>query len=238
MTVRGTRIDLRDESGFSLPELLTAIIIGLIIIFAALNLLDTTVSLGTKVNKRVDATQRGRTALDRVTRDLRSQVCLPGDTPVASLIGASDTSVDVYTDLTDGSGARPPQRRTITFNPTARTLVESIYTPTGTPGAYVFPGTPTATQTLLTDVVQNGTTPVFQFFPLDSTPDDDVDPAAISGTAALDSDELDSVVRIAVTFKALPTGGATTSSGSAVLQDQVVRRAVDPDSSDPTPNCA
>jgi prepilin-type N-terminal cleavage/methylation domain-containing protein len=239
MLIRRLRsVDLRDESGFTLPELLTAIIIGLLIIFAAFDLLDTTLSVGSKVTKRVDATQRGRTALDRITRDLRSQVCLPGDTPVDSLIGASDNSVDIYADLTDGSGARPPQRRTITFNPTARTLSESIYTPTGSPGSYTFPSAPTSTQTLLTDVVQSATTPVFQFYPLDATPDDNVDPTAIDGSTALDANELDTVVRIAVTFKALPTGGSTTSSGSAVLQDQVFRRAVDPNSSDPTPGCS
>jgi prepilin-type N-terminal cleavage/methylation domain-containing protein len=227
-----------DERGFTLPELLTAMIIGLLIIFAALDMLDTTVSLGTRVNKRVDAAQRGRNAMDRITRDLRSQVCIPGATPLPSLAGATDNTVDFYADLSDSSGAQPPTHRVLTFNPTAKTITEDIYVPTGSAGAYSFPTTPSRTQVLLTDVVQNGSTPVFRFYPLDTTPDDDVDPSAIDGTSALDSDELDSVARIAVMFKALPNGAASTSSGASVFQDQVFRRAVDPNATDPTPSCS
>jgi prepilin-type N-terminal cleavage/methylation domain-containing protein len=238
MTEHRTAIDLRGEEGFTLPELLVAIIIGTIIALAAFGLLDATVSVGTKVNKRVDATQRGRAAMALIIRDVRSQVCLPGDPPTGSLRGASDTSVDVYTDLGNGSAATPPQRRTITFDPTGRRITESIYTPSGSAGSYVFPTTPTATRTLLTDVVQDGTTPVFRYYPVDTTPDNDAQsPAALAPASGLSTTSLDDVARIVVVFKVLPAGSTNTSGRTVVMQDEAYRRAVDPDAADPTPEC-
>jgi len=233
-----SRIDLRREEGFTLVELLVGIIIGMIVLLAALTVLDNTVSLGAKVSKRVDATQRGRAALDRVTRDLNSMVCLPGDPEQDALIAGSDNSVDVYADLGDGSTARPPQRRTITYSPTTRRLTESVYTPTGSAGAYVFPTSPTTTTTLLSDVTQDGTTPIFTYYPLDTTPDDDVAPAALStSSGSLAAADLDAVARIRVTFKTLPSNRTTAKPGDAVMQDDVYRDAVDPNSSDATAQC-
>jgi hypothetical protein len=236
--IRRSRIDLRSEEGFTLPELLVGIIIGMIVVIASLNVLDNTVSLGTKVSKRVDATQRGRTGLDRITRDLQSMVCVPGDPAQDALIAGSDNSVDVYADLGDGSASRPPQRRTITYTPATRRLTESVYTPTGTAGAYVFPTTPTATTTLLSDVIQDGSTPIFTYYPIDPTPDDDVAPTALSTSAgALAATDLDNVARIRITFKALPSNRSTAKPGDAVMQDDVYRSAVDPNSADTTPQC-
>jgi Tfp pilus assembly protein PilW len=236
--IRRSRIDLRSEEGFTLPELLVGIIIGMIVVIASLNVLDNTVSLGTKVSKRVDATQRGRTGLDRITRDLQSMVCVPGDPAQDALIAGSDNSVDVYADLGDGSASRPPQRRTITYTPATRRLTESVYTPTGTAGAYVFPTTPTATTALLSDVIQDGSTPIFTYYPIDSTPDDDVAPTALSTSAgALAATDLDNVARIRITFKALPSNRSTAKPGDAVMQDDVYRSAVDPNSADTTPQC-
>ena len=238
LTRRLRSIDLRDEEGFSLPELLVAIIIGTIIALAAFGLLDTAIGVGTKVNKRVDATQRGRTAMALIVRDLRSQVCLPGDTPIGSLRAGSDTSVDVYTDLGNGSAATPPQRRTITFDAAGRRITESIYTPTGSAGSYVFPTTPTATRTLLTDVVQDGTTPVFRYYPVDTTPDDDTQsPAALAASSGLLATSLDDVARIVVVFKVFPAGSTVAGGRTVVLQDEVYRRAIDPNATDPTPEC-
>jgi prepilin-type N-terminal cleavage/methylation domain-containing protein len=238
MIDRVRSIDARGEEGFTLPELLVAIVIGTMILMAAFGLLDTTVSVGTKVNKRVDATQRGRTAMAIIVRDLRSQVCLPGDPPDASLRGASDTSVDVYTDLGNGSAATPPQRRTITFDPTTRRITESIYTPSGSGGSYVFPTTPTVTRTLLSDVALDGTTPVFRYYPVDTTPDNDAqNPAALAATSGLAPNVLDDVARIVIAFRVFPAGSTTANGRTVVLQDEVYRRAVDPNATDPTPEC-
>jgi type II secretory pathway pseudopilin PulG len=239
--VTGRRVTLRDEAGFTLPELLIGMVVGMIVLFAAFTLLDTTIGVAARVDRSTDSIQRGRTAMDIIVRDLRSQVCLPSSDPDtrpdrASLIGGSNTSVDVYADLGDGSASRPPQRRTITFDPSARTIVEQIYTPTGSAGNYVFPASPTTVRTLLTDVDQDGTTPVFQFFAFDgSTPPQPV--SAVSAASGIASADLADVVRIVVRFKTTRAGGSSASTGSSVLTDEVYRANVDPNAAAPAPEC-
>src|SRR4051812_36170964 len=111
MPAARSRMCLRSEDGFTIVELLTAMVIGIVVLFAALTVLDTSISVTGRVTSRVDALQRGRTAMDLMIRDLRSQVCVGILTNAStgatgtddSLIGGSDTSVDFYTDLGDGS---------------------------------------------------------------------------------------------------------------------------------------
>jgi hypothetical protein len=225
---------LRDESGFSLPELLTALIIGMVVLIATLEVLDNTISVGSGVNRRVDALQRGRTALEVVTRDLRSQVCVGIDDPAAaggsssqpSLIAATDDSVDFYVDLGDGSTARPPERRTIIFNPSTQTIDERIYRPTGGAGNYVFPST---------DVAQDGSTPIFRYYAFDTqTPP--TPSVLLPASSGLSSADMARTARTAIVFKALSDNGSST--GAASLHDDVYRRAVDPNKTILTPECA
>jgi prepilin-type N-terminal cleavage/methylation domain-containing protein len=72
---------VRDESGFSLVELVVALAIGTVVLLAAFMLVDASTPLAQRTNDRVDAFQRGRLALDIVGAELRSQVCMPGAIP-------------------------------------------------------------------------------------------------------------------------------------------------------------
>lgn len=230
---------MRREDGFTLPEVLTACLIGIVVLLAAFGLLDSAVGLTSKVNERVDAIQRGRQAMDTITRDLRSQVCVitnttvngvPTSTTAPSLIAGSGTAIDLYVDLSDGSGATPPQRRTLTFDAGTRRITQTIYVPTGSPGSYVFPTTPTRSSVVLGNVVQQGATPVFQYFAYGSS-------TPLSAAAGLSSADRAKVVRILVTYVTRGTNTTTTTARSAVLQDEVYLRAADPNESNPTPQC-
>jgi hypothetical protein len=234
---------LRDESGFSLPELLTALIIGMVVLIATLDVLDNTISVGSGVNRRVDALQRGRTALEIITRDLRSQVCVGVDDPAAaggsssqpSLIAGTDDSVDFYVDLGDGTTARPPERRTIVFNPGTQSIVERIYRPTGTAGNYVFPSTPTSSRTLINDVARDGSTPIFRYYAFDTqTPP--TPSVLLPASSGLSTADMARTARTAIAFRALSDNGSST--GAASLHDDVYRRAVDPNKTILTPECA
>jgi hypothetical protein len=234
---------LRDESGFSLPELLTALIIGMVVLIATLEVLDNTISVGSGVNRRVDALQRGRTGLEIITRDLRSQVCVGVDDPAAaggsssqpSLIAGTGDSVDFYVDLGDGTTARPPERRTIVFDPAAQTIEERIYRPTGSAGNYVFPATPTSTRTLISDVAQDGSTPIFRYYAFDTqTPP--TPSVLLPAGSGLSTADMARTARTTIAFKALSDNGSST--GAASLHDDVYRRAVDPNKTILTPECA
>ena len=55
---------LRSQDGFSLIELLVAMVIGMFTLLAAFALIDTTTTRSMQVTGRTDASQRGRLALD------------------------------------------------------------------------------------------------------------------------------------------------------------------------------
>ena len=101
-----------DESGYSLTELLVAMSVGLIVLFAAFLLLDTANSTSASIASRQDAVQRGRAAMEIVTRQVRSQVCL-GNATEPITFGDPNT-VTFYADLADGS--KNVERRKITFD--------------------------------------------------------------------------------------------------------------------------
>ena len=138
----------KDESGYSLTELLMAMIVGLIVLFAAFLLLDTANSTSAQIADRQDAVQRGRSAMELLTRQVRSQVCL-GAAVQPITYGDPDT-VTFYADLTDGS--KNIERRKITFDATAKTITEQVYPGTGPYPDLVFPVAPAQTRVLLTKV--------------------------------------------------------------------------------------
>ena len=242
-------ISLRSEAGFTIVELLVGMIIGTVVLIASLTVLDGAIGVTSKVNARVDAAQRGRNAMDQIVRDLRSSVCVGrltnattgATTTDDSILAGSATSVDFYTDLgdgtkkADGTDNSPPTRRTLVFDPTAKTIVEKIYVPTGKRGAYTFPATPTTTRTLATDVIQQDTsTPVFQFFAYDTqTPPT---PSVLLPVPLTTANE-QRTVKITITFRAVRTAGDSNTAVAATFQDDVFRRLVDPNDSDPAPEC-
>ena len=57
---------LRSESGTTLVEMLTALVIGSVVLFGVVTVFTTALTSAAKVNDRVDAAQRARLALDRM----------------------------------------------------------------------------------------------------------------------------------------------------------------------------
>ena len=98
---------LRREDGFTIPELLITISMSMIIALAGFGLLDTSIRRTGETQRRVEATQRGRQALDQMTRQLRSQVCLSATTPAMAV--ASPLSATFYVDLSNHS--KPVEQR-------------------------------------------------------------------------------------------------------------------------------
>src|SRR5262249_31682828 len=126
---------LNDERGFTVPELLTAITISTIIALAGFALVDTVMRQTGITTARVDTVQRARGAMDDMTRELRSQVCVTRSDPTLmssprSVFAASNTSVTFFADTADESWradttAMPvPTLRSLTL--TGSTLTETI----------------------------------------------------------------------------------------------------------------
>jgi hypothetical protein len=76
------RIDLADQRGTTLIEVLVALASGLVVVSALTALIITTLHGSARVSARVDATQRARIALTRVMEQLHSSCVAPEVAPI------------------------------------------------------------------------------------------------------------------------------------------------------------
>jgi Tfp pilus assembly protein PilE len=76
------RIDLADQRGTTLIEMLVALASGLVVVSALTALIITTLHGSARVSARVDATQRARIALTRVMEQLHSSCVAPEVAPI------------------------------------------------------------------------------------------------------------------------------------------------------------
>jgi len=217
----------RDESGFSLPELVTVMLILGAIAAGGMMMVEIVTRQGRGVVERTDAMQRGRIVLDVITRQVRSSVCL--DSVTRSLVDARADRLTFYADLSDGS--RPLQRRTLRYEPTARTIVEDVYQGAGTP--LVFPTSPTSSKVLLQNVSRDGATPMFRYYAYTST----TPPSpTLALTAPLVAADLQRAARIEIAFAARPFG-AKDDRNAVQLREDVQMRNANPNAARPDPTC-
>ncbi len=218
---------LRREDGMTLVELLVGAVIGLIVLSSAMLVLDNSIKLARVTDQRVDATQRGREAMETVTRELRSQVCL-GSTP--ALTAAGDSSVTYFVNL-NGIDATPERHE---LSLVSGELILRRFVPTGTPPALTFPATPTSSRVLLENVQQITGTPLFRYYGWTAgTP---VVPSTLMATP-LNSASLALPVKIAVSFRVNPGSDFRNQRGAAELHDSVFMRAGDPTDTSTGPRC-
>jgi Tfp pilus assembly protein PilW len=222
----------REESGFTLVELLVACIIGMIVLLASFMMLDSSVVLTGKVTDRVDRTQRARGAMEEITRELRSQVCPAAGTP--ALVDAQDYSITFYSFM----GTRPfvPDKRQIAWDTNTNSIIESVWAGTGASPNTTWAATPT-TKTILSDVkppFANGSSgsrgPVFKYY----------GPGAASPfTAPLAAADLAATSLITIDFVTYAQSRNTTGT-TTTLQNQVYVRTADPNgaSGSTAPECA
>jgi hypothetical protein len=223
----------RSESGHTLMELVVAMAIGMGILLIAFHLLDRSLGLTREVSDRVDAVQRGRLAMDTMTRQLRSQVCLGAQ---AALASASGDSVTFYTNL---SSTSPPEKQTLTFDEAAGTLTQTRLIGVGAPPFTSYTGTPRV-NTLLSNAARDGASPtlnpVFTYYGFDTSNP----PKAVLQLTPMPLTQLqrESTSRIVISFVSRPIQAKTTTERAAVLTDEIFVRSADPNDPAPVPKCA
>jgi prepilin-type N-terminal cleavage/methylation domain-containing protein len=235
---------LRSEDGFSLTELLVAITVGSIVLLASMALLDSSQGASTRVQDRVDATQKGRVAMELVTQRLRSQTCL--GTGLPALLDARSDQVTFYTEMRDfssaaGSGFKPELRR-LTFASNG-SIDESVWASqtSATAPFFTFPGyaaTPTRQLAIARGIQRTGTTPYLRYFAFvgddPATPSEEVAPPA-NGT--LSADDRARIVRIVVTFDSRPTRTVQSTNVDSTYEADVYVRTADPTDPTHSPQC-
>lgn len=166
---------IRREDGFTLPEMLLAITLMIVVIGATLVVLD---GYGSNVRRNAlqnDAEAAARTASTQLARDLRNAGA-PGETRVLERTTGSDLVFKGVDPLQPGSGANTKGVRRVRYclDTVNSRIVEQVQTwataasPT-LPTATACPDAAFGTATVLVSHVVNGTRPVFAFD--SSTPD-------------------------------------------------------------------
>lgn len=220
---------LRHEGGFSLPELLVTLTIAMTVSMAAFALVEFVMKRSGETEQRVEATQRGRIALETITRQLRSQVCLTrGNTSYTPIVSGTATQLSLYVDLSDAASNAPyPERHDLTYNSTAKSIVEQDYAT-----ADGVNWTLRRTRTLITNVIQDrdaaGTAvPVFKYSGYSYDPDGDPQLSLAELPPPLGANA-GRVVKIDVAFRAAPRAKNSRSAIEVPFRDDVFVRAVNP----------
>jgi hypothetical protein len=221
---------LRSEAGVTLVELLVAMVIGTGTLIAVFAVLDTSVKQSNAVAGRVNATQRGRLAMDTITRQLRSQVCYSPTVP--ALVSATDISVKFHSDLSDGS--KLIEQRELVYDPIKRTINERTWAGTGSP--ITFP-TMTKNRQLIGEITTRPApdAAIFRYYAYNTA----VPPRPIIQLATpLSATDLARTARIDVGFITLPPNARPSPAASVTLQNEIYVRVADPNDPAPTPTCA
>jgi prepilin-type N-terminal cleavage/methylation domain-containing protein len=213
---------LRQERGFTLVELLVAAAVGVVIITVAFGLLDSVVRAFGSSGERVDVSQRGRTAMDRITAKLRSQVC--GGDPVAgytpAIVSGTANQVVFWSDIGNGQAKR---LRGVQYS--NNQINELNYPGTGTDPSQ----TPTP-NVVVTSVTPNNPpgSGLFHYYAYNpQAADQTITPAPALFTelpTPLASADLARVVRITVGFTAYPKGSGPTDKLAANFSGDFLSR--------------
>jgi prepilin-type N-terminal cleavage/methylation domain-containing protein len=165
---------LAGEDGFTLVELLVAMVVGLVVIFAAFSVMDGSWRLNAKTTDHIETTNRGRLAMDTITQQLGSRICLQSETPAQGwLVTATDSQVEYYASVTNETAPRlVVERRRLTYRPTTKDILFEAWTgsappPTPPPAKTT---TPTITRVVAQGVEPAGSTPIFRYYVPQGTP--------------------------------------------------------------------
>jgi prepilin-type N-terminal cleavage/methylation domain-containing protein len=232
---------LRAQDGFTVMEMVVAMTIGLIVLSATFTLLDSTVRLNNGVARKTDAMQRGRQAMDTITQQLRSQVCLDWSHS-AVIQGSTADTITFYDDFSEDG--KKLVKRTLTFDTTKNQIRSARFEPPAGVSPLLdtsFPVTATGTQNVLenvrrqTDPKTKAPVPFLQYYAYPTPGAGELQADQVL-TPPLTKAQAARVARIEVSFLALPTRTTDPTKG-VNLTDQVMARHADPNLTVPDPNC-
>lgn len=228
----------REQVGMTLVELTVGMAIGLVVTTASLTVLQRAERASNEIVDRQDALQRGRQAMELMTRQLRSQVCL-GESAEPITEGTT-TKVTFYADLSDGS--QNVAKRTLNYVPpsgsTPGRIREDVFVGIGSYPNLTFPSTATSSRVLINgakQVVAGSTTqPVFRYYAFQpGSPTGDLQELS----APLSADNASRTVMVRIAFVAMPERSIPRDFDSMTLQNDVYVRLADPTRPVEGPRC-
>jgi prepilin-type N-terminal cleavage/methylation domain-containing protein len=221
---------LRDEAGFTLTELLVAMTVGLLVLFALIGLLDTSTRLSASTVDRIETSARARLAMDLLTRQVRSQLCLGTDLPALTV--ATPTSMTFYGSIAPEASPLIVQRRTLTYDPATKRLLQTVWTGAGTRPNVTFDTAPQSS-VIAEGIIPDGTAPIFAYYRFQVPAVGAAARPALITTTPLGTDDLASTVQVGFNLVAVGRRPATRVEMSST----VYVRTSNPTNPDNSPLC-
>ncbi len=226
---------LSDERGFTLIEVLTALLIGGIVLAGAMSVFQAGQRASARVQDRAESVQRGRVVMEQLTQRVRSQVCLGPGYP--ALTQGDANGMTFYMDIGDET-FRPQQMR-LTYDPATNggQITETTWDMSvsgSSPSGWQVAGSPSRVRVLATNLSLSGSTPFFQYYSFTST-----DPIAPTNLlpVPLSPADLARVVQVVLTYRAEPMRGNQNAFVAPTFQNQVYVRTADPTDPIHSPLC-
>ena len=152
---------LSGERGFTLIELLVAVALGMVVLAALTQLIDTSGRANERLTDKTETVQRMRFAMDRVTRVLRTQVCLDSSTP--PIAGGDASSITFYSDTSTNAEFRPAKVRLFLDGTAIKQETWTLPAGVTTPTSASYTGAST-TKVIADDVALIPGTPFLRFW--------------------------------------------------------------------------
>jgi hypothetical protein len=150
------------EAGFTLVELLVAMLVGIVVLFALSEIMIVSLHQTQRVFSRVDATRQARTAVAYIENELHS-ACIDGNLAPPIQPGSDGNNL-IFTSYI-GTAANPtPIWHQLTFSATAGTLTDTSFNVTGASPNWNQGTQIGVPRTVLSNVSQQSSLPVFQYY--------------------------------------------------------------------------
>ncbi|HYJ22299.1 MAG TPA: hypothetical protein VEW07_09785 [Solirubrobacterales bacterium] len=215
-----SRLDIADEHGATLIELVVAMAAGMVVLFALTMMIIVTMNSTARVSARVDATRNARLTVTQITEQLRSSCVAPRIAPVRA--GSTGTSL-LFIHQRGSEVVLDPVLSKIEL--IGGTLTQYDYAKTG--GAmpdWSFALTPTSQRQLATGIGPIApSNAVFTYLGYSGKAINLALPATTA--APLSSTDAARTVAVRVAFNAAPRSGAVADAGAASqVQDTALLR--------------
>lgn len=234
---------VRSESGMTLVELMVTMVIATLVMGVGLTLITSSEQASSRVRDRVDAVQRGRTAMEQITQRIRAMTCIPPVSataePVRPVVSATSDQFTFYADLDNDTAYDPEQWRLSAVRDGSGKLtgIREERWPGKTPPVS---GAATHTRGIVSGIAavpgSNGTlVPLFRYHAYPSLNATETVDVGASGTVA--AAEVGRVVRVDISYVAKPTATGASAAQNTTLETSVYARSILRGTSVPTFDC-
>ena len=227
-------LGLADESGFSLVEVLVAMISSIVVMGALMGLLVVSQHQTSILHDVGQATQYGRDAMTRMVDELHSSCIAKEFAPVEKeSTGSKLIFIDAYSKEAEIKSGERTREDILTYNKEKRTLTDETIPSTGGEWpTFTFGGTPSkfVLGTNITETKEGAKAlPVFSYYEYKKKPEPDGSTEASTTlkevesvpVAGLSENEAKGIAGVAITFTAAPSSGQETVGRSVNLNTLV-----------------